>query len=53
MLVLFGIDIVLWDLKGKNLKVFIYEFFGGRVCNKVQVYCWIGGDCFFDVEIVV
>ncbi|KAI1814430.1 galactonate dehydratase [Poronia punctata] len=45
-----GIDIALWDLKGKNLKVPIYELLGGKVRDKVQVYCWIGGDRPSDVE---
>lgn len=65
-----GIDIALWDLKGKKhpisshpnrpganrintgrtLKVPIYELLGGQVRNKVQVYCWIGGDRPSDVE---
>ncbi|KAF5675760.1 galactonate dehydratase [Fusarium heterosporum] len=45
-----GIDIALWDLKGRNLKVPVYELLGGKVRTKVQVYCWIGGDCPSDVE---
>ncbi|KAH8660024.1 mandelate racemase/muconate lactonizing enzyme family protein [Xylariales sp. PMI_506] len=45
-----GIDIALWDLKGKILKVPIYELLGGKVRNEVQVYCWIGGDRPADVE---
>ncbi|KAG5752310.1 hypothetical protein H9Q69_000451 [Fusarium xylarioides] len=45
-----GIDIALWDLKGRNLKVPIYELLGGKVRNKVQVYCWIGGDRPSDIE---
>lgn len=35
---------------GRNLKVPIYELLGGKVRNKVQVYCWIGGDRPSDVE---
>ncbi|KAI1118480.1 galactonate dehydratase [Nemania sp. NC0429] len=50
MSALSGIDIALWDLKGKNLKVPVYELLGGKVRNKVQVYCWIGGDRPSDVE---
>ncbi|KAI0390877.1 galactonate dehydratase [Xylariaceae sp. FL0594] len=45
-----GIDIALWDLKGKNLKVPVYELLGGKVRNQVQVYCWIGGDRPSDIE---
>ncbi|KAK2001951.1 galactonate dehydratase [Colletotrichum falcatum] len=66
MSALSGIDIALWDLKGRQnhrldtqiawglpgrtLKVPIYELLGGRVRDKVQVYCWIGGDRPSDVE---
>ncbi|KAI0904923.1 galactonate dehydratase [Ustulina deusta] len=50
MSALSGIDIALWDLKGKNLKAPIYELLGGKVRNEVQVYCWIGGDRPSDIE---
>ncbi|KAI0402178.1 galactonate dehydratase [Xylaria palmicola] len=50
MSALSGIDIALWDLKGKHLNVPIYELLGGKVRNEVQVYCWIGGDRPSDVE---
>ncbi|KAK2927104.1 Mandelate racemase/muconate lactonizing enzyme, C-terminal [Fusarium oxysporum f. sp. vasinfectum] len=50
MFAISGIDIALWDLKGRNLKVPIYELLGGKVRNKVQVYCWIGGDRPSDIE---
>lgn len=46
-----GIDIALWDLKGKRLGVPVYQLLGGQVRNKVQVYCWIGGDRPSDVEV--
>jgi galactonate dehydratase len=39
-----GIEQALWDIKGKKLGVPIYELLGGAVRNKLQVYCWIGGD---------
>lgn len=39
-----GIDIALWDLKGRRLGVPVYQLLGGKVRNKVQVYAWIGGD---------
>ncbi|KAI1431175.1 galactonate dehydratase [Xylaria sp. CBS 124048] len=51
MSVLSGVDIALWDLKGKNLKVPVYELLGGKVRNQVQVYSWIGGGRPSDVEI--
>ncbi|KAF4119346.1 galactonate dehydratase [Geosmithia morbida] len=50
MSALSGVDIALWDLKGRTLKVPIYELLGGLVRDSVQVYCWIGGDRPSDVE---
>ncbi|TPX17924.1 uncharacterized protein E0L32_011987 [Thyridium curvatum] len=50
MSALSGIDIALWDLKGKVFKMPVYELLGGKVRSKVQVYCWIGGDRPADVE---
>ncbi|KAI9046350.1 D-galactonate dehydratase [Aspergillus affinis] len=46
-----GIDIALWDLKGRTLGVPVYQLLGGKVRNKVQVYAWIGGDRPSDVEV--
>lgn len=45
-----GIDIALWDLKGRHLGVPIHQLLGGKVRNKVSVYAWIGGDSPSDVE---
>jgi galactonate dehydratase len=45
-----GIDIALWDLKGKALNAPVHQLLGGAVRNKVQVYAWIGGDSPSDVE---
>ena len=39
-----GIEQTLWDIKGKALNVPVYELLGGSVRDKIQVYCWIGGD---------
>lgn len=39
-----GIDQALWDIKGRAHELPIYEFFGGRVRDKIRVYAWIGGD---------
>ncbi|KAG8938590.1 hypothetical protein FRC03_007092 [Tulasnella sp. 419] len=39
-----GIDIALWDLKGKRLGVPVWSLLGGMVRDKLPVYCWIGGD---------
>jgi galactonate dehydratase len=50
MSALSGIDIALWDLKGRKLNVPVYRLLGGKVRNKVQVYAWIGGDRPGDIE---
>jgi galactonate dehydratase len=39
-----GIDIALWDLKGRRLDVPIHQLLGGKVRSKLSVYAWIGGD---------
>ena len=39
-----GIDMALWDIKGKYHDVPIHALLGGKVRNKVRSYCWIGGD---------
>ena len=39
-----GIEQTLWDIKGKALGLPIYDLLGGPVRDKIQVYCWIGGD---------
>lgn len=39
-----GIDQALWDIKGKALGVPVHELLGGKVRDKMKVYCWIGGD---------
>ena len=39
-----GIEQSLWDIKGKALNLPIYELLGGAVRDRIQVYCWIGGD---------
>jgi galactonate dehydratase len=44
MSALSGIDIALWDIKGKALGVPVHELFGGPVRDKVRSYCWMGGD---------
>ncbi|KAL6903007.1 enolase C-terminal domain-like protein [Trichoderma evansii] len=50
MSALSGIDIALWDLKGRKLGVPIYELLGGKVRHKLKVYAWIGGDRPDEVE---
>jgi L-alanine-DL-glutamate epimerase-like enolase superfamily enzyme len=51
-----GIEIALWDVKGKALKTPVYELLGGKFRNKIWMYC----DCqvdpgmeFDDIEQVV
>ncbi|EOD49142.1 Mandelate racemase/muconate lactonizing enzyme [Neofusicoccum parvum] len=50
MSALSGIDIALWDLKGRRLGQPIHQLLGGKVRNKVSVYAWIGGNRPGDVE---
>ncbi|KZV66000.1 enolase C-terminal domain-like protein [Peniophora sp. CONT] len=44
MSALSGLDIALWDIKGKRLGVPIWQLLGGKVRDRVRVYGWIGGD---------
>lgn len=39
-----GIDIALWDIKGKAYGQPIYALLGGPVRDRVRTYRWIGGD---------
>lgn len=39
-----GLDIALWDIKGKRLGVPVWQLLGGKVRDKIKVYSWIGGD---------
>ncbi|KIJ41199.1 hypothetical protein M422DRAFT_31822 [Sphaerobolus stellatus SS14] len=45
-----GLDIALWDLKGKRLGIPIWSLLGGKVRERVKVYSWIGGDRPSDIE---
>ena len=38
-----GVDIALWDLKGKALNTPVYNLLGGACRDKMQVYCHVGG----------
>ena len=37
-----GIEMALWDLKGKALGVPVYELFGGRIRDEVELYAHAG-----------
>jgi len=39
-----GIEQALWDIKGKFYNAPVYDLLGGRCRDRVDVYCWIGGD---------
>ena len=44
MTVISGIEMALWDIKGKFYNMPVYEFLGGAARDKMMVYSWIGGD---------
>ncbi|KAF8896924.1 putative mandelate racemase/muconate lactonizing enzyme [Mucidula mucida] len=44
MSALSGLDIALWDIKGKTLGVPVWQLLGGKVRDRCKVYGWIGGD---------
>ena len=39
-----GIEMALWDIKGKAFGVPVYELLGGAARDRIRVYSWIGGD---------
>ncbi|NOZ31508.1 MAG: galactonate dehydratase [Alphaproteobacteria bacterium] len=39
-----GIDMALWDIKGKYHDAPVHALLGGQVRNTIRSYCWIGGD---------
>ena len=39
-----GLEMALWDIKGKALGVPVYELLGGRARDRIKVYSWVGGD---------
>jgi galactonate dehydratase len=39
-----GIDMALWDIKGRALGVPVHSLLGGPVRDRIRSYCWIGGD---------
>ncbi|KAI0628549.1 enolase C-terminal domain-like protein [Trametes polyzona] len=44
MSALSGLDIALWDIKGKRYGVPVWQLLGGKVRDRVKVYVWVGGD---------
>ncbi|MCM3629514.1 galactonate dehydratase [Paenibacillus glycanilyticus] len=38
-----GIEQALWDIKGKFYNLPVYEMLGGRVRDKIRMYCHCGG----------
>lgn len=44
-----GIEIALWDIKGKTFDAPVHEFLGGAVRETIRSYAWIGGDSPHDV----
>ncbi len=44
MSALAGIDMALWDIKGKYHDAPVHALLGGPVRHKIRSYCWIGGD---------
>jgi galactonate dehydratase len=39
-----GIEQAMWDIKGKYHGMPVYDFLGGKVRDRIEVYRWIGGD---------
>jgi galactonate dehydratase len=39
-----GVDMALWDIKGKFHDAPVHALLGGPVRDRVRSYCWIGGD---------
>lgn len=39
-----GIEMALWDIKGKSLGVPVWQLLGGAARDRIRVYSWIGGD---------
>lgn len=39
-----GIDMALWDIKGRHFGAPVHALIGGRVRDRIRSYCWVGGD---------
>ncbi|GAA4006660.1 galactonate dehydratase [Deinococcus rubellus] len=44
-----GIEMALWDIRGKTLGVPVHDLLGGAVRDRMRVYSWVGGDSPTDV----
>lgn len=44
MTIISGLEMALWDIKGKYYQAPIYELLGGSARERIKVYSWIGGD---------
>lgn len=39
-----GVEIAMWDILGQSLGVPVYQLLGGRVRDKIRLYCHVGGN---------
>lgn len=39
-----GIDQALWDIKGKDAGLPVYDLLGGACRDRMRTYAWVGGD---------
>ena len=45
-----GVDMALWDIKGKFYNAPVYDLIGGLCRDRLKVYRWIGGDRPSDIQ---